>query len=201
MRSPFNPIPGSGPPVRGLFVDRWGTLLEQPDGVAESFDQVNFIPGALDALFHASQQHWHIYLVGNEDSVAFGNLPLEKWKAFETDLLEHMKAHGVPIKRSYACTDNPEGKAPHNQDSVFLLPNTGLLYHAAQTDGVKLRDSWVIGDGTLELVAGWRAGTRLAGVKTGTGLSDGPLQVEPDLMETDLVAALAHICTRPGVRV
>jgi len=201
MQSPFKPIPGSGPPVRGLFVDRWGTLLEQPDGVVKTFDDVQFVPGAIDALFHASQQRWNIYLIGNEDAVAFGQLELERWKAIETGILEQLKAHGVPVTRSYACTTNPEGKPPHDQDSVFLLPNTGLLYHAAQTDGVHLRDSWVIGDSTLELVAGWRAGTHLAGVRTGIGLADGPLQVEPDLMQDDLPAVLNEISSRRGARV
>ncbi len=76
MRSPFSPIPGSGPPVRGLFIDRWGTLLEQPDEPVDRFDKVEFTPGAVDALFHASQQSWNIYLIGNEDAVAFGALQM-----------------------------------------------------------------------------------------------------------------------------
>ena len=200
MRSPYSPIPGSGPPVRGLFIDRWGTLLAEPERPARSFDEVEFVPGAIDALFHASQAQWNVYLIGNEESVAFGKLPLARWQAIEEGLLDHLRAHGVPVQRMYACTDHPEGKKPHNQDSVFLLPNTGALYHAAQVDGVELRDSWVIGDSTLELVAGWRAGCRLAGVRTGQALGDGHLQVEPDLMADDLPQVLREICAHEGAR-
>ena len=52
MRSSYRPLPGSGPPPRGLFVDRWGTLLELPkQGFLARFDPDRLIPGALDALF------------------------------------------------------------------------------------------------------------------------------------------------------
>ena len=200
MQSPYSPIPGAGPPTRGLFVDRWGTLLVKPQGIVETFEQVEFVPGAIDALFHASQAHWNIYLIGNEEDVAFGRLPLESWKAIESGMLEHLRAHGVPVKRMYACTDHPEGQKPHNQDSVFLLPNTGALYHAAQMDGVELRESWVIGDGTLELAAGWRAGCRIARVETGQPLGEGELQVEPDLVEPDLPRLLKQLGAHEGVR-
>lgn len=200
MRSPYSPIPGSGPPARGLFIDRWGTLLAEPDKIVRDFDEVEFTPGAIDALFHASQANWNVYLIGNEEAVAFGKLALDRWKAIEAGCLEHLRAHGVPVKRLYACTDHPAGKKPHNQDSVFLLPNTGALYHAAQMDGIELRESWVIGDSTVELVAGWRAGCRLAGVQTGKALGDGTLQVEPDILAADLPAVLQEICAHEGVR-
>ena len=44
------------PPHRGLFIDRWGTLLELPvDGWTSRFSATRFTRGALDALFRASQ--------------------------------------------------------------------------------------------------------------------------------------------------
>lgn len=194
MRSHFAPIPGSGLPPRGLFIDRWGTLLQPPQrGVCRRFQQAEFYPEALEALFHAGQSGWNVYLIGNEDAVAFGRLSPDKWTSFENDLLAHLSSHGIPIRRSYACLDNPGAQPPHDKDSVFLLPNTGALYHAAQMDGVALQESWVIGDSTLELVAGWRAGCHLAGVLTGNALNDGHLQVDPDLVADSLAAALREV--------
>lgn len=194
MSSPYQPLPGSGPPPRGLFVDRWGTLLELPkQGFVSRLERAAFSPGALDALFRAGQRGWNLYLIGNEESVAHGHLPLEKWQAFEARLLAHLRSLGIPIRRCYACTDDPEGVAPHDKDSVFLLPNTGLLYHAAQVDGIVLDQSWVIGDSTLELVAGWRAGCRLAGVRTGLGVGDDLFPVETEILADDLASALEEL--------
>lgn len=190
---PFEPIPGTEPSPRGLFVDRWGTLLELPErGFCPRFEQAEFIPGAVDALFRARQAGWKIYLLGNEDAVAFGQMAKSTWNRFEQALLEHLRQHGAEVHRSYACTDHPDGKGEHQRPSVFLLPNTGAMYHAAQEDGIDLEQSWVIGDSTLELIAGARAGCHTAAVRTGLALSDGTLHVEPDLWAPDLAGVLTQ---------
>jgi histidinol phosphatase-like enzyme len=200
MDSPFAPLPGSGPPPRGLFVDRWGTLLERPGkGWSTRFDSTSFTPGAVDALFHAGQAGWNIYLIGNVEEVAFGHVSQARWDAFEAELVSALRAAGVHVTRSYSCSDHPDGVAGHTKDSVFLLPNTGAMYHAAQVDGIRLRETWVIGDSSLELVAGWRAGCRLAGVRTGEGLRDGQLHVEPDVLADDLARAVREATS--GARV
>jgi len=169
-------------------------LFQLPEqGHVTRFDRLEFTPGALEALFKIGQAGWNLYLIGNEDAVAFGHLSADKWKTLESAYLDHLRGHGIPIHRNYACLDNPEGKRPHDKDSVFLLPNTGVLYHAAQTDGIALRESWVVGDSTLELVAGWRASCRLAAVRTGLALEDGGLQVEPEIFADNLATVLLEI--------
>jgi histidinol phosphatase-like enzyme len=106
-------------------------------------------------------------------------------------LLEHLASYGARVRRSYACLDDPEhGKGAHRRDSVYFLPNTGAMYHAMQHDGLDLERSWVIGDSTPELVAGWRAGCHLAGVRTGNRLEDGALSVEAELICDQLAGVL-----------
>jgi histidinol-phosphate phosphatase family protein len=188
---PLPPLPGTEPPVRALFVDRWGTLLELPEqGHVRNFEEVRFVPGAIDALFRAQQAGWRVYLIGNEDAVAHGHLPDSAWASLEARLLEHLSRLGVHVRRNYACLDHPEGRPPHRKPSVFLLPDTGLLYHAAQSDGVELRVSWVVGDSTLELSAGERAGCHVAGVRTGLGMGDGRLEVEPSFVAASLTSVV-----------
>ena len=188
------PLPGTDSLPRALFVDRWGTLLERPSaGWCSRFTDVTFAPDALELLFRAGQAGWWVYLIGNEDAVAHGRWSSTSWEAFEGQLLEHLASQGIPVRRSYACLDHPDGKGEHARDSVFRLPNTGALYHAAQADGVELSQSWVIGDSTLELSAGWRAGCHLAGVLTGEGLADGTIHVEPEFVAEDLAAALGEV--------
>lgn len=185
---PLAPLPGTDGPRRALFVDRWGTLLERPEkGWCARFRDARFTPGALESLFRAHQAGWAIYLLGNEESVALGRISDSTWERFESELLQSLSAYGVPVARNYACLDDPaRGKAPHDKDSVFFLPNTGAMYHAKQHDGIDLEASWVIGDSTLELAAGWRAGCRLAGVRTGEALGDGDLDVEPEILGATL---------------
>jgi D-glycero-D-manno-heptose 1,7-bisphosphate phosphatase len=192
--SPYAPIPGTERPRRALFLDRWGTLLELPErGHGAGPDDVRFLPGVTDALFRAAESGWTLYLVGNENAVAQGQVPDEAWEALQERFHGELEAQGVPIQRDFTCVDHPQGKGHHERDSVFLLPNTGAFYQAAHHDGINIQQSWVIGDSTLELVAGWRAGSQLAGVRSGLALGDGTFEVEAQLVADDLPAAVNRI--------
>ena len=196
-RSPYPPLEGTVPAPRALFVDRWGTLLETPaGGFARGPADVRFLPGAVEALFLASRADWRIYLLGNEEAVAFGKLALEDWKVVERQILASLLRAGVSVSKSYACIDHLEGVPGRRNDSVYQLPNTGAFYPAAHSDGIDLAKSWVIGDSTLELVAGWRAGCRQAGVRTGLALSDRVFEVTPEILEQDLRAVVLALLER-----
>jgi len=189
------PLPGTESPQRALFVDRWGTLLELPgDDLAAALQAPRFLPGAVDALFRCTQAGYAIYLIGNESSVALGQLSKAEWEAFETRLLLELRSQGVQVERCYACLDDPhQGRGEHLRDSVFFLPNTGAMYHARQHDGVHLGQSWVIGDSTIELAAGWRAGCRTAGVHTGLSFADNTLEIDIELEAATLADVLDEI--------
>ncbi len=196
-RSPYPPLEGTVPAPRALFVDRWGTVLEPPPhDVPRSGADVRFLPGALEALFRAAHAGWRVYLLGNEDAVAFGRSTLEEWRAVEGAIQSAVERAGVPLSRSYACIDHPQGVSGRRNDSVYRLPNTGVFYHASHNDGIDLGRSWVIGDSTLELVAGWRAGCRLAAVRTGLALADRTFEVEVEVFEGDLHAVVVELLER-----
>ena len=190
--SPFAPLPGTTPTPRALFVDRWGTLLQVPeDGVPPRPEELEFTPGAVEALFRARQAGWQVYLIGNEDAVAYGHITQEAWKELEVHFLGLLADAGVGVARQYACLTRQDGVEKQHTDSVYLLPNTGAFYHASHIDGIDLAKSWVVGDSSVELVAGWRSGCRVAAVRTGLGLSDGTFEVEPEIFCDDLAGVIA----------
>lgn len=197
---PQAPLPGTRPQPKGLFIDRWGTLLELPEaGFVRRFADARLIEGAVDALFRAHRAGWNLYLLGNEDAVGRGLLSEDDWQRFEGDLLDRLAGLGALVTRSYACVDHVPLDVEGGQNSVYLLPNTGAMYHAAHTDGVELRNSWVIGDSTVELVAGWRAGCHVAGVRTGLALGDGAFHVEPEILSDSLGEAVMDVVENVGL--
>jgi histidinol phosphatase-like enzyme len=185
------PLEGTSGPRRALFIKRWGTLLcARPEGSLE-FSPELVAPRALEALFRASQAGWWIYLLGNEDEVAHGSVPQDAWERFEADLLAYLGSQGIRVVRSYACTDDPvAGAQDHCKESVYRLPNTGAMYHAHQAEGIELRSSWVFGDESLELAAGWRAGCLTAGVHPDASEIPGTLETDTAYIAHDLCAAL-----------
>lgn len=191
--TPFAPIPGTEPASRGIFIDRWGTLLVEPEEGGKKGPDVRFHEGALEALFKAHRAGWYLYLVGNEDDVAFGRMSDEQWSETRDAYTEELERNGIRIRREYACLDHPQGVEGHRADSVFHLPNSGLMHHAVHNDGIELGRSWIVGDRTLELVAGWRAGCRLAAVRTGQALGDGEFHVAPAFTADTLADAVLGI--------
>lgn len=193
------PLPGTGIPPRGLFVSRWGALLERPEnGLPRRLEEATFHPRVLELLFRASQAAWHIYVVGNEEGVARGRVSDAVWERFDAALLAHLAGQGITVTRNYACLDHPKGKPPHDKDSVFLFPNTGCLYHAAQEDGIELRESWLVSDDVLELAAAWRAGARVAAVEPVGARPEDELQVEPDIVVRAPAGAIVEILALAG---
>jgi histidinol phosphatase-like enzyme len=154
-------------------------------------------PAALRLLFRAGQHGWNLYLIGNEEEVAKGRVSDAAWETFEAGLLARLSGEGIRLVRHYACLDHPKGKGKHRRDSVFRFPNTGALFHAAQEDGVELRESWLLSSDVDELAAGWRAGCRTGRVGPSPSerptKSKGGLEVEPDLAAEDLAALLAEV--------
>lgn len=189
--SPYAPLSGTTPSQKGLFIDRWGTILEAPSaGQVLRPEEITFTRGALPSLFRAARAGWRIYLIGNESPLAQGQIEEAAWLAVEERIERELAGAGVRIARSYVCLDHPQGIGKHQNDSVYFLPNTGAFYHAAHVDGLELRRSWVVGDSTTELVAGWRSGLRIAGVRTGQGLRDRTFVVEPEFVGEDLSEVL-----------
>ncbi|MEW6072735.1 MAG: HAD-IIIA family hydrolase [Planctomycetota bacterium] len=192
--SPYSPLPRTVHAPRGLFVDRWGTLLAPPPaGFARDPGEVEFYPGAREALRAARRAGWLVYLLGNEEAVARGEVAEADWERVEAAIRDGLSQAGVEVQRLYACLDHPAGVPGRTSDSVYLLPNTGAFYHAFHNDGTELRRSWAIGDSTLELVAGWRAGCKIAAVETGLALSDRTFHIEPEIQAATLADVLARL--------
>lgn len=191
------PIPGTVPVPRGLFLDVWGTLCELPEsGAPRSPQDVQFLPGVLDALFAAHRAGWRLYLVGNATDVAMGRIDERTHKRIEETLIGAFGDAGVEITRSYVCTVHPEGVSGHRGDSVYFLPGTGCFYHACHNDGIDMEKSWIVGDSTLELVAGWRAGIHTCGVSTGRALADAEFHVDLDAEHPSVVHFLGLLLGR-----
>lgn len=188
------PLPGTGIPCRGLFVSRFGALLERSSAdLPRHIEEASFRPRMQELLFRASQARWNVYIIGNVDAVATGRVTDATWERFDTGLLEHLKGQGIAVTRNYACVDHPLGRPPHDKDSVFLFPNTGCLYHAAQEDGIDLRQSWLVSDDVHELAAAWRAGAHAAAIEKPGARVEDDLQVEPDIVVRGASAAVLEI--------
>ena len=186
--------------MRGIFVSRDGGLVLADSGKPRPKGGIECCARAIRLLFRAGQRGWNLYLIGNEDGVAKGRVADAAWQEYEARLRAQLQGEGIALVRHYACLDHPKGKGKHRRDSVFRFPNTGALFHAAQEDGIELRESWLLSSDVDELAAGWRAGCRTGRVgrplsTTGSkGVEESSdLEVEADLVAEDLASGLAEL--------
>ena len=141
MREP-SPLPhGSGTGVGLLFIDRDGTILQEPaDEQIDAFEKFHFVPGAISALrFLRQHTDYRFVMVSNQDGLGTSSYPEENFWPTHRLMLEILEGEGVTfdeilIDRSFPAEHLPTRK-----------PGIGMLTH--YMDGTwDLSHSFVIGD-------------------------------------------------------
>lgn len=177
---------------RGIFLDRDGVIVENKDEYVRSWDDVQFIPGALAALAHLNGHGYKVVIVTNQAGVGRGILTLAQAQALNQQIVQAIEAAGGKVDAAYLC--------PHAPDELCSCrkPKPGMLLQAAEELAIDLGRSWMIGDAWTDLQAGVAAGAMAIGlVRTGRGAHQLTLP-KPNLpidyfVFNDLPEGLTHI--------
>jgi imidazoleglycerol-phosphate dehydratase / histidinol-phosphatase len=181
-----------------LFVDRDGTLIEEPDDFqVDRLDKLRFKPGVFAALARLAAGGYELVMVTNQDDLGSDGYPSQAFDAVQAFLLDAFATQGIHFTDILVC--------PHTDADgcTCRKPRTGLLYAYLADDGWSRRHSAVIGDRAtdLELAANLGVrGFRLPGIE-GAGddwpsiaalLLDAPRRatVTRRTRETDITVAL-----------
>jgi D-glycero-D-manno-heptose 1,7-bisphosphate phosphatase len=139
--------------ARALFLDRDGILNKaiKRDGRVSSpwsireFEIVHEAGGLVNA---AKKKNYLVIVVTNQPDVARGNLTM-------TDL----EVMNRLVRESFSVDDL--GMCSSADDSDFRRkPNPGMILEMAQKWGIALGDSFFLGDGEKDIIAGRRAGVK-----------------------------------------
>lgn len=126
---------------RILFIDRDGTLIQEPeDEQIDSFQKLIFIPGMIRALSDICRKtDYELVMVTNQDGLGTPSFPEDTFWPVQKFLLQTLEGEGIRFSR--ICIDRhfPEDRAPTRK------PCTGMLtdYLDGNTD---MEHSFVIGD-------------------------------------------------------
>ena len=149
---------------RAIFFDRDGTVNVEKEYIYDP-EQVELIPGALEALSTAQQSGFRIFVVSNQSGIARG-------LATETDvcrvnerLEELVKAAGVKFDGVYFCPHLPtiSGRC------TCRKPGRGMIDRALESFDLDLSDSYVVGDRMLDMGLAHTIGATGILVRTGYG--------------------------------
>lgn len=180
-----------------VFLDRDGVIIENNPNYIRSWDEVKFIPGALDALAQMKDLRYKIVLVTNQSAVGRGIISAELAVRINLRLADEIRLAGGRIDGIYMCPHSPDDHCQCRK------PEPGLLIRAAEELGIELVQSMIIGDALSDLQAGQAAGLqRLILVRTGRGrdqdLLPHPHGLLPYQVFADLASALPSIIPTPN---
>lgn len=147
-------------PAPTLFIDRDGTLVEEPpDEQVDALEKVRFMPGVFAALADLTRSGYRLVLVTNQDGLGTHSFPQAAFERPQQFILETLRAQGIEFDAVFVC--------PHlkSDGCGCRKPNTGLVEEYIRATGVDLSRSAVIGDRDTDLQFAAKLGVRALRVR------------------------------------
>ncbi len=152
------------PETPAIFLDRDGVIVENVDGYVQSWSDIVFLPGALDALKRLSASPYRVVMVTNQSVVGRGIITLEQALEINQRVVDVIKEAGGRVDGAYICPHAPQERC------ACRKPLPGLILQAAAEWHIDLTHSFTIGDAVTDIQAGQAAGIpNNILVKTGRG--------------------------------
>jgi D-glycero-D-manno-heptose 1,7-bisphosphate phosphatase len=182
---------------RAIFLDRDGTLIAEKGFICH-FEQVELFDFAAEALrlFHSCG--FLVVVITNQSAVARGICREQDVLRLHEELQRYYLSCGAPLDAFYCCPYLEDAPLQQYRHADFgRKPAPGMLLQAAHELGIDLHASFMIGDGTRDILAGKSAGCRTILVRTGKGEESLPELARqgnaPDLVADNLLAAAQWI--------
>lgn len=151
---------------RAVFLDRDGTinaLVYNPDfGLVDSPanpGEFELLPGVGEAIRAINQMGLLAVVISNQPGVAKGKFTLSLLEAVTEKMrLEVAKTGGI-LDAVYYCLHHPEAvRDEYRFNCNCRKPKSGLFLKASQELDIDLSQSYMIGDGITDILAGQAAG-------------------------------------------
>jgi len=132
--------------VRVVFVDRDGTLIEEPaDHQVDSLDKVRFMPGVFAALAELKQRGFRFVMVTNQDGLGTASFPRPTFEAPHEFMLQAFRSQGIEFDAVFVCPHLPADGCECRK------PRIGLVQDLIRDAAVDLGGSAMVGDRETDL--------------------------------------------------
>lgn len=183
--------------MKMIFIDRDGVINKDPGGwtqyqyVAELKD-FHFIPGALEALKLLNQGRIQVIIVSNQAGVGKGHFTTRRLEEINSMMLAEVKNNGGKICETYYCIHRTEDNCNCRK------PKPGMLEAAMKKHGISPKETFIIGDSKVDILAGQAAGLSTIFVLSGKTSMDEMRKwdVKPDYVFKDLLEASKWVLTK-----
>lgn len=129
-------------------------------------EDVTVFPGAAGALRQLQSARFKLFIVSNQSGVGRGFFTLDDVARVNARLIAELAREGARFEKIYVAPEAPD------QPSRARKPSPQFLFDARDEFGIRLEESYIIGDKLIDLECGWNAGVKKSIlVRTGYGKS------------------------------
>ena len=138
-----------------LFVDRDGTLLEEPaDFQIDAFEKTRFVAGCVPALLRLATAGYDFVLVTNQDGLGTPAFPLASFEGPQALMLQFLASQGIVFRDVLIDRSRAEDRAPTRK------PEVGMVLPLLQDRSIDWTRSAVVGDRDSDVEFARRLGVR-----------------------------------------
>jgi imidazoleglycerol-phosphate dehydratase / histidinol-phosphatase len=132
--------------ARVLFIDRDGTLIEEPaDEQIDSLQKIRLLPGVIPALLELKRANYRFVLVSNQDGLGTASFPHESFVEAQDFVRALLSSQGIEFEAEFFCPHRPQDGCGCRK------PKTGLLTDYLREVALDREHSYVIGDRDTDL--------------------------------------------------
>ena len=144
-----------------LFVDRDGTLIEEPaDFQIDSFDKLRFVSGVIPAMLKLREAGYEFVMVTNQDGLGTAAFPKADFDGPHDLMMRVFESQGIVFRDVLIDSSLPADNAPTRK------PGLGLMQGYLRDRGIDWTRSAMIGDRETDVVFARNLGVRAFQLKT-----------------------------------
>lgn len=149
---------------KAIFLDRDGTINHYV-GFLRNIDQFELLPGVAEAIKRINESGYLAIVVTNQPVIARGEATVDTLNEIHDKMETELGRQGAYVDAIYYCPHHPhkgyDGEiAELKLDCECRKPKPGMLIEASHDFNIDLENSWMIGDGENDVMAGKNAGCR-----------------------------------------
>lgn len=149
---------------KAIFLDRDGTI-NQYVGFLREINKFELIEGAADAVHLINTSDYLAIVATNQPVIARGEVSFKQLDEIHNKMETLLGQKGAYLDGIFFCPHHPDkgfaGEVPELKiECDCRKPKPGLLFNAAKEYNIDLKQSWMIGDGENDILAGKAAGCK-----------------------------------------
>lgn len=153
---------------KACFFDRDGVIVQMIHDLENGHirtvlnpDQVRFVPGIFELLKTTKNLGYRNIVISNQPDIGLKRISKTNFEKVREIISQRLKKEGIKLDEEYYCFHHPFAELPEYQKKCGCRkPEAGLILQAAKEHNINLKNSFMIGDGVNDVIAGHKTGCK-----------------------------------------